>query len=61
LRDRLSFVRFAGLSLSDAVPDAGTVWLIRERLVGAGAFGRLFAPFDAALSERGYLAIGGPI
>ncbi|HYD99692.1 MAG TPA: transposase, partial [Alphaproteobacteria bacterium] len=33
----------------------------RERLVRAGAFERLFARFDAALRERGYLAMGGQI
>ncbi len=27
LRDRLSFMRFAGLSLADPVPDAKTIWL----------------------------------
>ena len=27
LRDRLSFMRFAGLSLHEAVPDAKTIWL----------------------------------
>ena len=61
LRDRLSFMRFAGLALHDAVPDAKTIWLFREQLVRSGAFERLFARFDAALSERGYLAKGGQI
>src|SRR3989337_2884719 len=31
--DRLSFMRFLGLSLSDKVPDAKTIWLFREHLV----------------------------
>jgi hypothetical protein len=35
LRDRLSFMRFAGLALEDAVPDAKTVWLYREQLTRA--------------------------
>ena len=61
LRDRLSFMRFVGLALHDAVPDAKTIWLFREQLVRAGAFERLFARFDAALAERGYLAMGGQI
>jgi IS5 family transposase len=61
LRDRLSFMRFAGLGLHDAVPDAKTIWLFREQLVRAGAFEALFARFDAALAERGYLAKGGQI
>jgi transposase, IS5 family len=61
LRDRLSFMRFAGLALYDPVPDAKTIWLYREQLVRAGALERLFARFDAALAERGYLATGGQI
>jgi len=32
LRDRLSFMRFVGLWLEDAVPDAKTLWLYREAL-----------------------------
>jgi len=53
LRDRLSFMRFVGLVLHDAVPDAKTIWLFREQLVRAGVFERLFARFDAALAGRG--------
>ncbi|GAL96071.1 transposase [Acetobacter tropicalis NRIC 0312] len=30
INDRLSFMRFPGLGLSDRVPDAKTVWLFRE-------------------------------
>ena len=36
MRDRLSFVRFLGLTLEDKVPDAKTVWLYREQLSQAG-------------------------
>jgi IS5 family transposase len=43
------------------VPDATTVWLFRERLVKAKAIDQLFARFDAALTDRGYLAMGGQI
>jgi transposase, IS5 family len=32
LRDRFSFMRFLGLELEDAVPDAKTLWLYREAL-----------------------------
>lgn len=32
LKDRLSFMRFLGLGLSDAVPDANTIWTFREAL-----------------------------
>jgi IS5 family transposase len=61
LRDRLSFMRFVGLALHEPVPDAKTIWLFREYLVGAGAFEGLFERFDRALRERGFLAMGGQI
>jgi len=61
LRDRLSFMRFVGLALHDPVPDAKTIWLYREQLTRAGALQRAFDRFDAALRERGYLAMGGQI
>lgn len=61
LRDRLPFMRFLGLGLEDAVPDAKTVWLYRERLARAGVIEELFAAFDGHLKERGWLAMGGQI
>jgi IS5 family transposase len=59
IRDRLSFMRFVGLALHEAVPDAKTIWLYREQLSKAGALQRAFDRFDAMLRERGYLAMGG--
>lgn len=61
IQDRLSFMRFLGLSLSDKVPDAKTIWLFRELLVEAGAVEKLFARFDRHLADAGYLAMGGQI
>lgn len=61
LRDRLSFMRFVGLGLEDAVPDAKTLWLYREALAKAGAVEELFAMFDGFLKDKGYLAMGGQI
>jgi transposase, IS5 family len=61
INDRLSFMRFLGLSLSDRVPDARTIWLFREKLTRAGAIKPLFERFDAALREAGYIAMGGQI
>src|SRR5215213_4711545 len=55
LRDRLSFMRFAGFALYEVVLDAKTTWLFRERLTRAGTPARLFERFDAVLHERGYL------
>lgn len=61
LRDRLSFMRFVGLALHDPVPDAKTIWLYREQLTQAGAIERLFHRCDAALKDKGLLAMGGQI
>src|SRR5690606_13849242 len=61
IQDRLSFMRFLGLSLSDRVPDAKTIWLFREHLTQAGAVENLFARFDKQLTKAGYLAMGGQI
>lgn len=61
INDRLSFMRFLGLSLGDRVPDAPTIWLFRERLVKAGAIKRLFDRFDQAVRDAGYIAMSGQI
>lgn len=59
IKDRLSFMRFLDLSLSQSVPDAKTIWLYRERLAQKGLIEKLFAIFDQALKDRGYLAMSG--
>ena len=61
IRDRISFMRFLGLSLGDRVPDAKTIWLYRENLGKAGLVDRMFAKFDAQLRIRGYTAKRGQI
>jgi transposase, IS5 family len=61
INDRLSFMRFLGLSLCDRVPDARTIWLFREKLTKAEAIKPLFERFDAALREASYIAMGGQI
>jgi transposase, IS5 family len=59
IKDRLSFMRFLGLGLSDAVPDANTIWTFREALKKANAADALFQRFDAALRAAGFLAMSG--
>ncbi len=59
IKDRLSFMRFLKLNLWDVVPDAKTIWLYRERL--KDHMDGLFALFNGALKEKGYLAMGGQI
>jgi hypothetical protein len=50
-------MRFLGLGLADAVPDANTIWTYREALKKADAGDALFARFDAALREAGILTM----
>ena len=61
IKDRLSFMRFLGLGLSEAVPDANTIWTFREALKRANAVDALFHRFDVTLKGTGYLAMGGQI
>jgi IS5 family transposase len=61
VRDRLSFMRFLGLSLGDAVPDSKTIWLFREQLTEAGVIKPLFETFEAFLEEKGFSAKRGQI
>src|ERR1700745_859895 len=66
IKDGLSFMRFLGLGLADAVPDANTIWTFREALTRAKIEGKsaieiLFQRFDAALAAAGFLAMGGQI
>lgn len=55
LFDRLSFQRFAGLSLADETPDHSTIWRFRERLSKDGLIERLFAELSRQLDGRGLL------
>jgi transposase, IS5 family len=61
IKDRLSFMRFLGMGLADAVPDANTIWTFREALKKANAIDALFEQFDAALRDAGFLAMSGQI
>ena len=61
VRDRLSFMRFLGLSIGDRVPDAKTIWLFREELGNAGLVKKMFRKFDRYLREHGFTARKGQI
>ena len=61
VRDRISFMAFLGLRPGDDVPDEKTVWLFREQLTERGLIGKLFAQFDADLTEAGVAASKGSI
>lgn len=55
LADRLSFRRFIGLSLEDAVPDHTTLCRFRNRLVAEGLLEKLFAELDRQLEQAGVM------
>ena len=59
--DRISFMRFLGLSLGDRVPDAKTIWLFREQLTKAKLIKKLFRQFDQFLRNSGFAAKKGQI
>jgi IS5 family transposase len=55
LGDRLSFLRFCGLSLEDETPDHSTIWRFRARLAKLGLADELFAVVGRQLDARGLL------
>lgn len=55
LADRLSFRRFAGLSLTDGVPDHSTICRFRNLLVERGVLEKLFAELDRQLDQAGLI------
>ena len=61
IRDRLSFMRFLEMSVSDTVPDAKTIWLFREQLTQSGLVKKLFHQFDQFLRDNGFAARKGQI
>jgi transposase, IS5 family len=61
IKDRLTFMRFLGLSMNDKVPDAKTIWLFRETLIKAKAMESLFFTFQSFLEEHNLVAKEGII
>lgn len=55
LSDRLSFLRFAGLSLEDATPDHTTIWRFRQALGAEGLLQRLLDELNLQLDAHGVL------
>jgi IS5 family transposase len=55
LSDRLSFRRFVGLSLEDAIPDHTTLCRFRLKLIDAGLLEKLFAELDQQLEQAGVI------
>src|SRR3989442_11575226 len=59
--DRLSFMRFLGLTLSDKVPDAKTIWFFREQVTKAHVVEKLFDLFGEELKRNHLIANEGKI
>ncbi|MEM4134585.1 MAG: transposase, partial [Candidatus Micrarchaeia archaeon] len=55
LRDRLSAIRFVGLSITGNVPDYSTISRFRSRLKELGILEDLFLEVNRQLSEKGYM------
>lgn len=53
--DRLSFMRFLGLTLADQVPDAKTIWNYKNQLAQADMVKKLFEQLDKQLDKDGII------
>jgi len=61
INDRMSFMRFLGLSLGDKIPDAKTIWLFRNNLTQANVTEELFRLFNRQLESQGIITHTGTI
>jgi transposase, IS5 family len=61
IKDRLSFMRFLGLTLKDAIPDDKTIWYFREQLVKAKVSEKLFKKFLNELEKKNLVTRQGSI
>ncbi len=51
--DRLSFMRFLGLTISHAVPDSKTIWNFKNELAKGDMVNKLFRKLDNRLDKEG--------
>jgi IS5 family transposase len=61
INDRMSFMRFLGLTLGEKVPDAKTIWNFRNELSLASMMESLFELFAGELESRGIITHKGTI
>ena len=61
LSDRLSFMRFAGLSLEDRTPDHSTIWRFRQALAADGLIETLMAELGRQLDRAGVVLKAGTL
>ncbi|ESQ80286.1 transposase [Asticcacaulis sp. AC466] len=61
IRDRLSWMRFLGLSLGDRTPDENTIRHFRNRMTETGTLQQVMKAFDWQLHKKGYIPMSGQI
>jgi IS5 family transposase len=61
IRDRLSFRRFAGFSLSDRTPDHSTLWRFRDELTREQLIDKVFEEINRQLEEKGLIVKRGTL
>jgi len=61
INDRMSFMRFLNLRISDDIPDSKTIWHFTERLTDLELVKDLFALFGKQLEELGLIVNEGKI
>jgi IS5 family transposase len=61
INDRMSFMRFLGLSIADDIPDSRTVWSFREQLTDLELVDELFSLFLSELDKLGLIVNEGKI
>lgn len=61
INDRMSFMRFLGLTIADDVPDSKTIWNFREKLLDLELIEAIFDLFLKELEKLGLIAKEGKI
>lgn len=61
INDRMSFMRFLNLTISDDIPDSKTIWNFSERLKDLGLVKELFDLFTKELNRLGLIVNQGKI
>jgi IS5 family transposase len=61
INDRISFMRFLGITLGNPVPDEKTIWLYEDMLSKSGAGKDIFEQFTVSIEEKGYITRKGSI
>jgi IS5 family transposase len=61
INDRLSFMRFLDLTISDDIPDSKTIWDFKEKITDLGLVEDLFALFLRELDRLGLIVNEGKI